>query len=153
MKNWFPSYSSFAKSMMMWMGMAMFFPMVIFLFAIEDCRAAGLDDLVWQRSNDSLQLSKIYFASNDDLWFGIGYQRNSVPCGDRRWCQEWVYEASNQVWGLEFGLQSIDINKESEIFLGANAGSAKGLISAVKERVNPLATEYLTFFISFVLFF
>ena len=153
MKNWRPPYSKLAKSTLLWFAWVLFFPSIVMVFTIQDCHASGIDKLVWERDSKSIQLTKVPLFASDNLWAGIGYQRNSIPCGDGKWCQEWLYESSSQIWGIELGLHSKDIDRKSEIFLGANAGSRKGLLTAIKEKVNPLATEYLTFFISFVLFF
>ena len=151
MRNWWPPSELYNKGMLFWFGVNMFIPLVILFSFMQDCRANGLEDVVIKRSAGNNHLTKLPMITDESFWAGIGYHRNNAPCVDDYRCKEWEAESGISNWGIEAGIQ---LKQEStETFFGAIAGSKKGLLSAVEEKVNPLAGKYLAFFVSFIIIF
>jgi len=135
--------------------LSLFAAAIIFTIPLNNsCEAAGLptNNIIQERSSGSLYLARIPILSHDFYWAGIGFQRYYIPCSDKYECLEFEYDTGLNVYGLELGTTTTYGDK-SEIFLGANAGTRRGLIWSLKMKENPFQTENLVFFVSFVLLF
>ena len=120
----------------------------------NSCEAAALpaNNIIQERSSGSLYLARIPILKHEFYWAGIGFHRYSVPCSDKYECLEFEYDSGLNVYGLELGAAAT-YDGESEIFLGANAGTRKGLMWSLKMKENPFKTENLVFFVSLVFLF